>query len=162
MADLVSDEADVLSALDYPDVWVQGDLRLPLTYQFEPGSDADGVTVHVPLAVLNRVAPEGFDWQVPGLRQELVTALIKSLPKPLRVRCVPAPDTRRAVLAVVEPRTPAAARRARGRAAQHSSASTSGAEDWQLDKVPDHLRMTFRVEDDARPHARRGQGPGRR
>ena len=48
MADLVSGEAAALSALDYPDVWVQGELRLPLTYQFEPGADADGVTVHIP------------------------------------------------------------------------------------------------------------------
>jgi ATP-dependent helicase HrpA len=62
----VSDAADALSAFDHPDVWVQGDLELPLTYQFEPGSEADGVTVHVPLAVLNRVSPEDFDWQVPG------------------------------------------------------------------------------------------------
>ena len=147
MADLVSDDADVLSALDHPDVWVQGDLTLPLTYQFEPGSDADGVTVHIPLAVLNRVAPEGFDWQVPGLRQELVTALIKSLPKPLRVRCVPAPDTAAAVLAVVEPRS-----RPLLDALETELLNTKRvdirAEDWDWSKVPAHLRMTFRVEDE--------------
>ncbi len=147
MADLVSDDADVLSALDHPDVWVQGDLTLPLTYQFEPGSDADGVTVHIPLAVLNRVSPEGFDWQVPGLRQELVTALIKSLPKPLRVRCVPAPDTAAAVLTVVEPRS-----RPLLDALETELLNTKRvdirAEDWDWSKVPPHLRMTFRVEDE--------------
>jgi ATP-dependent helicase HrpA len=146
MADLVSGEAAALSALDHPDVWVQGDLRLPLTYQFEPGSDADGVTVHIPVDVLNQVSPEGFDWQVPGLRQELVTALVKSLPKPLRVRCVPAPDTAAHVLAVVEPRS-----RPLLDALETELLNTKRvdvrAEDWQLDKVPDHLRMTFRVED---------------
>ena len=148
LGDLVSDEADVLSALDHPDVWVQGDLKLPLTYQFEPGSDADGVTVHVPLAVLNRVAAEGFDWQVPGLRQELVTALIKSLPKPLRVRCVPAPDTAAAFLAVTEARS-----RPLLDALESELLNTKRvdirAEDWDLSKVPPHLRMTFRVEDAA-------------
>jgi ATP-dependent helicase HrpA len=147
ISDLVSDEADVLSALDHPDVWVQGDLALPLTYQFEPGSEADGVTVHVPISVLNRVTAEGFDWQVPGLRQELVTALIKSLPKPKRVRCVPAPDTAAQVLAVVEPRS-----RPLLDALESELLNTKRVdirrEDWQLDRVPDHLRMTFRVEDD--------------
>jgi ATP-dependent helicase HrpA len=146
IGDLVSAEADVLSALDHPDVWVQDDLRLPLTYQFEPGSDADGVTVHVPLDVLNRVSAEGFDWQVPGVRQELVTALIKSLPKPLRVRCVPAPDTAAQVLAVVEPRS-----RPLLDALESELLNTKRvdirAEDWDLSKVPPHLRMTFRVED---------------
>jgi ATP-dependent helicase HrpA len=147
LGDLVSDEADVLSALDHPDVWVQGELRLPLTYQFEPGSDADGVTVHVPLAVLNRVSPDGFDWQVPGLRQELVTALIKSLPKPLRVRCVPAPDTAAAFLAVVEPRTRPLLDALETELLNVKRVDIR-AEDWDLSKVPPHLRMTFRVEDD--------------
>jgi ATP-dependent helicase HrpA len=146
LGDLVSDEADVLSALDHPDVWVQGELKLPLTYQFEPGSEADGVTVHIPLAVLNRVTPDGFDWQVPGLRQELVTALIKSLPKPLRVRCVPAPDTAAAVLAVVEPRSRPLLDALETELLNVRRVDIR-AEDWDLSKVPPHLRMTFRVED---------------
>ncbi|MCW2679717.1 MAG: ATP-dependent helicase HrpA [Frankiales bacterium] len=148
LGDLVSDEADVLSALDHPDVWVQGELRLPLTYQFEPGSDADGVTVHIPLAVLNRVTPDGFDWQVPGLRQDLVTALIKSLPKPLRVRCVPAPDTAAAFLSVVEPRSRPLLDALESELLNVKRVDIR-AEDWDLSKVPPHLRMTFRVEDAA-------------
>src|SRR5699024_10314124 len=60
-------DADAVSGADFPDTWHQGDLTLPLTYQFEPGTDADGVTVHVPIAVLSRLRPEGFDWMVPGL-----------------------------------------------------------------------------------------------
>ena len=146
MADLVSGEAAALSALDHPDVWVQGDLRLPLTYQFEPGSDADGVTVHIPVDVLNRVSPEGFDWQVPGLRQDLVTALIKSLPKPLRVRCVPAPDTAANFLSVVEPRSRPLLDALETELLNVKRVDVR-AEDWDLSKVPDHLRMTFRVED---------------
>ncbi len=65
-----------------------------MTYQFEPGADADGVTVHIPLQVLNQVTDEGFDWQIPGLREELVTELIRSLPKPIRRHYVPAPELR--------------------------------------------------------------------
>jgi ATP-dependent helicase HrpA len=64
---LMREEAGAVSEADYPDAWVQGELSFPLTYQFEPGTDADGVTVHMPLAVLNQVTPAGFDWQVPGL-----------------------------------------------------------------------------------------------
>ena len=79
---------------DYPDVWTQrrGDtaIELPLTYRFAPGEPLDGVTVHVPLSGLNQVRAEGFDWQIPGHRRELVTALVKSLPKDVRRRSHPA------------------------------------------------------------------------
>ena len=81
-----------------------GDLALPLTYQFEPGSEADGVTVHVPLAVLGQLDPEPFGWQVPGLREELVTALIRSLPKAMRRSYVPAPNFATAALAALADR----------------------------------------------------------
>lgn len=77
---------------EYPNYWQQEALKLPLTYQFEPGSAADGVTVHIPLSLLNQVKEEGFDWQIPGLREELIIALIKSLPKSLRRNFVPAPN----------------------------------------------------------------------
>ncbi|HSK26224.1 MAG TPA: ATP-dependent RNA helicase HrpA [Jiangellales bacterium] len=148
--DLVSDEATEVSAADYPDTWAVGDLRLRLTYQFEPGSDADGVTAHVPVEQLNQVAPEGFEWQVPGLREDLVTALLRSLPKAVRRQLVPAPDVARAVLPrlvpatepPVEPLLPRLARelhRLRGVVVEAS--------DFDLARVPDHLRVTFRVED---------------
>ncbi|RZQ59709.1 ATP-dependent RNA helicase HrpA [Amycolatopsis suaedae] len=144
---LVNERAAEVSATDFPDEWAQGTLRFALTYQFEPGADADGVTVHVPLAVLNQVTPDGFDWQVPGLRQELVTALIKSLPKPTRRNLVPAPDTAAAVLAGADP--------ARGPLLDVLSdelARLRGVdvppEAWQPGAVADHLRMTFRVVDE--------------
>ncbi|HTE74224.1 MAG TPA: ATP-dependent RNA helicase HrpA, partial [Actinomycetes bacterium] len=81
---LVREGASRVNDADFPDAWVRGGLQLPLTYQFEPGTDADGVTVHVPVAVLNRLTPSGSDWQVPGLRLEVVTALLRTLPKDLR------------------------------------------------------------------------------
>src|ERR1700722_8460644 len=74
---------------------------LPLSYEFAPGEPGDGVTADIPLAELNQVNPADFGWQVPGLRQELVTELIRSLPKALRTAFVPAPDTARAVLPVL-------------------------------------------------------------
>ena len=150
---LLNEKAGDVRVQDYPDIWAVGDLRLPLTYTFEPGSDADGVTVHVPLSVLNRVPSAGFDWQVPGLRAELVTALIRALPKPVRVQLVPAPDTAAAVLADLvpadRPLTDVLGQellRLRGVDVPHDA--------WQLDRVPPHLRLTFAVEDGGRTVAR--------
>ena len=74
-----------------------------MTYQFEPGAAADGVTVHIPVQVLNQVVDDGFDWQVPGLRAELATALLKSLPKSTRRHFVPTPDHAAAALADAQP-----------------------------------------------------------
>ncbi|HEX6919343.1 MAG TPA: ATP-dependent RNA helicase HrpA, partial [Actinomycetes bacterium] len=145
---LVRDEADAVRAADYPDTWTQDDLCLRLTYQFEPGADADGVTVHVPVQVLNRLRPDGFDWQVPGLRLDLVTAWIKSLPKALRRSLVPAPDTARTLLGHV---TPYAGREplldAMGRELLRTTGVTVPHDAWDVTRVPDHLRVTFRVED---------------
>ena len=148
---LVRAGADRVSETDYPDVWSAGDLWLLLTYQFEPGAAADGVTVHVPLAVLNRLAADGFDWQVPGLRLELVTAMIRSLPKSLRRSFVPVPDTARAVLeritsyAGVQPLPEVL-----GRELRAMTGVTIPHVAWDLSRVPAHLTMTFRVEDDDR------------
>ena len=146
---LVRDDAARVDADDYPDTWRQDDLSLALTYQFEPGSAADGVTVHVPLAVLNRLRPDGFDWQVPGLRLDLVTALVKSLPKDLRRHFVPAPDTARAVLSGIEERAgerPLTDEMAD--ALRRTAGVTVPRDAWGLERVPAHLRVTFRVEDE--------------
>ena len=77
----------------YPDAWHQGDLTLALTYVFEPGRLDDGVSVQVPIEVLTRLRPEGFDWLVPGMRPQLCVATIRALPKRVRRQLVPAPDT---------------------------------------------------------------------
>jgi ATP-dependent helicase HrpA len=148
---LLREDASSVSDDDFPDHWVVGDLALPLSYQFEPGTAADGVTVHIPLPVLNRVSTQGFDWQVPGLRLELVTALLRSLPKALRRSFVPAPDHARALVdssgrldgAPAEPLTAAVARGLRAR-----TGVVVPPEAWDVERVPDHLRMTFLVEDE--------------
>ncbi|MEU5883352.1 ATP-dependent RNA helicase HrpA [Spirillospora sp. NPDC047279] len=144
---LINESADDVSEADYPDVWQHGPLRLRLTYQFEPGTDADGVTVHIPVQVLNQVRPDGFDWQVPGLRTELVTELIRSLPKQLRVNFVPAPDFARRVLERVSPRTEPLLD-ALERELTAMSGVTVAREAWDQSRLPAHLHLTFRVVDD--------------
>ena len=143
---LINESAEDVSEADYPDVWKQGPLRLRLTYQFEPGADADGVTVHVPVQVLNQVRPDGFEWQVPGLRAELVTELIRSLPKRLRVNFVPAPDYARKVLDRLAPRTEPLLD-ALGRELTAMTGVPVPREAWDPSRLPSHLRMTFRVVD---------------
>ncbi|MFI5955753.1 ATP-dependent RNA helicase HrpA [Cryptosporangium sp. NPDC051539] len=138
-------ELDIATA--YPDYWDADGVRLKLTYQFEPGTSADGVTVHLPLAVLNQIEPDPFGWQVPGLRHDLVTAMIRSLPKEIRRNFVPAPDVARAALAGMSPEDgplpvalAAELRRLTG--------ISLPVDAWQDDRIPDHLSITFRVEDE--------------
>ena len=130
---------------DRPDTWQAGDVALPLTYRFEPGAADDGVTVHVPIDVLARLGGDEFAWQVPALREELVTALIRSLPKDLRRNFVPAPDTARAVMAGIdpgaEPLLDALQRELRRR-----TGVLVPIDAFDLDKLPPHLRVTFSIE----------------
>ncbi len=96
--------ADV-DAKSRPSSWKQGELRLPLTYRFEPGAPDDGITAHVPLAALGQLRPVGFEWLVPAFRAELLTALIRGLPKDIRKPLVPVPDLVAEILASVKPRS---------------------------------------------------------
>ncbi|MBU8807565.1 ATP-dependent RNA helicase HrpA [Mycolicibacterium goodii] len=132
-------------AADHPDTWRAGDLELPLSYRYEPGAADDGVTVHVPVGVLARLGGENFAWQVPALREELVTALIKSLPKDLRRNFVPAPDTARAILPHIDPGA-GSLLDAVQRELRRRSGILVPVDAFDLDKVPPHLRVTFAVE----------------
>ncbi|MFB6789072.1 ATP-dependent RNA helicase HrpA [Streptomyces olivaceus] len=146
---LINEKAGAVTKDDYPDSWRQGPLKFRVTYQFEPGADADGVTVHVPLQVLNQVADEGFDWQIPGLREQVVTELIRSLPKPIRRHYVPAPNYAQAFLdravPLQEPLAVTMARELKRRVGVPLEA-----EDFDWAKVPDHLKITFRIVDERR------------
>jgi ATP-dependent helicase HrpA len=144
---LTRDDAGRVSAESYPQVWRQGDLELPVTYQFQPGAAADGVTVHVPIAVLNQIRVDGFDWQVPGLRDELVTALLKSLPKVTRRHFVPTPNHAAAAVADANPDSGAPLTEELSRVLHARTGVRVPTEEWDLDRVPDHLRITFSVED---------------
>jgi ATP-dependent helicase HrpA len=130
---------------DHPTTWHQGDSDLPVTYRFEPGSPQDGVTVHIPVDRLNQVTEAGFDWQVPGFREELVTALIRSLPKAVRRHLVPAPDHARAVLPDLALGT-GPIERALAEALQRRSGVAVAESDFDWARVPDHLRITFSVD----------------
>ncbi|TFD85051.1 ATP-dependent RNA helicase HrpA [Cryobacterium psychrotolerans] len=167
--DLLTMTADALVAEDTPEVdeslfpptWQQGDQRYALGYRFEPGADDDGVTVRVPLALLARMSPAGFDWQVPGLRAELVTALIKSLPKAIRRNVVPAADWAARLLTELPPAPGVVSTVSTGSAVSETAFTETLAAliqkliyvpvaraDFDLSRVPAHLRMTFSVVDE--------------
>ena len=145
--DLVGDAAASLDQRALPEAWQQGEETMRLSYVFDPGSERDGVTVHVPLKRLPQLRPIGFDWLVPALRLELITALIRSLPKELRRQLVPVPELAAAVLERLQPRREPVLdalacelERMRGVRIPRDA--------WDLDRLPPHLRMTFRVEDE--------------
>ncbi|MFI5060962.1 MAG: DUF3418 domain-containing protein, partial [Actinomycetales bacterium] len=139
----------------FPPVWRQGDQQLTLRYRFEPGAEDDGVTVQVPLALLAGLLPDGFDWQVPGLRQELVTAMIKSLPKAIRRLVVPAGDWATRLLGELNEAAGMRSHQGEHPAAtladtlaatinRLTSSRVTGAE-FDLDRLPAHLKPTFQV-----------------
>jgi ATP-dependent helicase HrpA len=143
--------AGQVRAEDYPDeVRLTQGLTLPLSYAFAPGAADDGVTVDVPLAVLDGVAEatsgESLAFTVPGLREELVTALLRTLPKQLRRGLVPIPDRVREVLPHIDPGEPLLP--ALERELRRATAVTIPPDAWAPQQVPDHLRATFRVLDD--------------
>ncbi len=153
--DLLEGEARS-DASDFPTRWTQGDQTLTLAYRFEPGAPDDGVAVIVPLALLASVRPDGFDWQVPGLRPDLVTALLRALPKSIRRHVVPAADWAARFADDLAgagpenhaglPTTTLAA--ALAKLVQRVANQLVSADDFEMDRVPAHLRPTFRVVDD--------------
>lgn len=134
---------------EFPREWRHGDQKLKLRYRFDPGAEDDGVTVSVPLPLLPRIEGSDFERLVPGLREELTTALIRTLPKAIRKHVVPAADWARTLLAAVEPRlqdgaalTELLAEEIRRRTSVQVTAA-----DFDTTKLPQHLTPTFRVID---------------
>ncbi|MCK3655639.1 ATP-dependent RNA helicase HrpA [Pasteurellaceae bacterium Macca] len=144
---LMNEKANNVSELDFPNFWHQGELKLKLHYQFDIGSQADGVTVQIPLPLLNQVEPDGFDWQIPGLRQELIIALIKSLPKSLRRNFVPAPNYAEAFLSRVTPFAKPLLVSLSDELRRMTGVLVEP-EQWDLSQLPAHLRLQFRVIDE--------------
>ena len=154
--DLLADAADELDIGAYPEVWTSASpglagagTGLSLSYAFEPGSESDGVTIDIPLKTLNQARAEEFSWHVPGLRLELVTELVRSLPKNLRRELVPAPNVAREVLADLAD-TSVMERDVRdvvSRELLRLRGVRVSPEDFDLDRLPAHLRVTFRVMD---------------
>ncbi|MFT4125704.1 MAG: ATP-dependent RNA helicase HrpA [Gordonia sp. (in: high G+C Gram-positive bacteria)] len=145
------DPADVagdlpISGADFPDVWQQGQTRLELRYRFCPGAADDGVTAIIPRELLPHVRSAGFDWLVPGLREELATELVKTLPKQLRRTMAPAQRFADLALSRLTPRSEPLIR---GLARELSAITrhTVRPEDFAVDRLPAHLRMNFAVTD---------------
>jgi ATP-dependent helicase HrpA len=132
----------------YPTTWTQADMVFPLTYRFDPGAADDGVVVHVPLALLGRLTTDGFDWQVPGLRADLVAALMQTLPKDIRRQLIPAAETTAAAYQQLEVTDePLAVALARAVEAVVPSVRVPPRA-FDATRVADHLRMTLAVHDD--------------
>jgi len=135
---------------DRPPLWRHSgppSLDLSLSYRFDPGTAADGVTVHVPLASLGEVRETNFEWLVPAFRQELLVALLRMLPKQLRTPLVPIPDTAAALLANVKPRS-GPLLEVLAETIERLRGVRIGPADWSLDDLPAHLRMSFSVENE--------------
>ncbi len=141
---------------DFPARWRQGDQVLSLAYRFEPGAPDDGVTAIVPLALLAQLRPDGFDWQVPGMRDELIAGLIRSLPKAIRRHVVPAADWAARFAEELDGQgpeshdglPPATLRGALAARIQRIASQPVTEADFDLERVPGHLQVSFRAVDE--------------
>jgi len=145
-SDLRRDGSTTMESSDFPDSVEFGSLRLPLEYRHEPGDPDDGVTVTVPIAALPQVSEERIRWLVPGLLRELMTALIRTLPKRLRVRFVPAAEYADGACEAL-PFGEGALLERLGRHLHRLTGSPIAASDFRVDNLPTHLRMNIRVID---------------
>ncbi|CAM3856778.1 ATP-dependent RNA helicase HrpA [Nocardioides zeicaulis] len=156
---LTNEAAGEVRERDFPTQWHDSDeagLTFPISYHFEPGAADDGLTIDVPVATLNRIDADDFSWLVPGLREELVTELIRSLPKNLRVSMVPAPNTAREFLAATPPGAEPLLD-ALERFARSTRSLVIDRDAWDWSKVPAHLQPTYRVVTEEGSEAGRGK-----
>jgi len=154
---LLNESSNELSAAEYPDFWQQGSITLPLSYHFSPGEIDDGISVIVPIALLNQVQEEGFDWLIPALREELAIALIKALPKTLRRNFVPAPNYAQACLAAM-PTEQGDLKAALAKQLLRMTGVRLPEEAWHDITLPIHLTMNFQVVDDKGKLLKQGRG----
>jgi ATP-dependent helicase HrpA len=141
-------ESPGIGAREFPAELEVAGHKLRLTYRFVPGDAADGVTLHVPLALVNAVPAARCEWLVPGLLPEKIAELIRALPKALRRNFVPAPDFARAFAEAESPRDEPLAAALAAYLARVTGVAI-GAGDFAPAELPAHLRMNFRIHDDA-------------
>ncbi|MFQ1008836.1 ATP-dependent RNA helicase HrpA [Gilliamella apicola] len=141
---LIKQSAQLVNLSDFPDFWYQDNFKLALDYQFDIGHNRDGVTIKIPIDLLNQIKNRGFDWQVPGFRKDLIIALIKSLPKSLRRNLVPAPNYAEAFLERIKTTDQPILESLENEFRKMTGVKITS-EDWQLDQVPDYLKMTFSI-----------------
>lgn len=143
---LITDEDPTITDEAFPSRWTHGSITLELSYVFSPGDPMDGVSVLIPVPLLANMDTEGFDWLVPGLREELVTELIRSLPKALRRTVVPAPDfARRALPRLIPYAGPITQQLAD--ILRELGGQGINAQDFQISTLPEHLRMNYAAID---------------
>jgi ATP-dependent helicase HrpA len=154
-ADLMQHSAEEITAERFPDRLQVGATALPLEYRFEPGEPVDGLTLVVPLPLINQVTPERLDWLVPGLLEARITALLRGLPKSIRTAIVPIPDTAARLAARLSADLAAGSApvdRPLTQVVAELLAATVGLripEDaWDGEAVPTHLRMKVRLIDE--------------
>ena len=144
---LQDDEPDV-SSQDFPDQMEFSGVVLPLKYNFKPGSDTDGVTLAVPVSLLNRISSAQCEWVVPGLLKEKIIALIKSLPKQQRRNYVPAPDVAAQMQKSLVNHTHESLLDALAQGLKKVSSEPLSRSDFQINQLPGYLTMRFEVLDD--------------
>ncbi|MCA9152490.1 MAG: DUF3418 domain-containing protein, partial [Planctomycetales bacterium] len=145
--DLVQEQVAERSRTQFPDELTVGNLVLPVAYHFEAGADDDGVTISVPAAAVHQLDPRQLDWLVPGLIEEKVVALMRSLPKALRRNFVPVPDTARQIVSELDFGNGTFLDVLAQKLSQYAQERVAVA-DFDLDKLPTHLRMNVKVLDD--------------
>lgn len=145
---LLEVEVQELSDADLPTSWSYDGQQFNLSYRFDPGAIDDGVTVEVPVAVLAGLQSDPFEWLVPGMRQELITELIRSLPKSIRKNVVPATDWAKKVLTLL-PEVPSGELLSLlAKTLRELSGVPISAQDFDPAKLPSAMRMTYRVVDE--------------
>ena len=142
---LLNKSSGELSIKEYPDTWQQNNLTLPLTYHFSPGDIDDGISVVIPVALLNQCQDEGFDWLIPALRYDLVVALIKALPKALRRNFVPAPNYAQACLENMTNDSQVSLVDALAKQLLRMTGVRLPDDVWQDIVLPVHLTMNFQI-----------------
>ena len=141
---LLNEDSKTITKAEYPDIWQQGNLSFALSYHFTPGDIDDGVSVNIPLGILNQVQEQGFDWQIPALRYELIIALIKGLPKALRRNFVPAPNYADACIAAII-QDENTLQQAVAKQLLRMTGVRLSDESWQDLDLPVHLQMNFKI-----------------
>ncbi len=147
LARVMHADAHAVSADAFPDQLHIGASALPLDYHFDPGHGADGVTLVVPLPLVNQVSPQRLEWLVPGLLEERVAALLRGLPKQQRKRFVPIPDTAARVVKRLQP-SDRPLLQALGEVLYALTGERVPEDAWDADVVPEHLRMKVRLVDE--------------
>ena len=160
MSDLMRHEAAAVTAEAFPDKLQIGATALPLEYHFDPGHAADGLTLVVPLPLINQVSPERLEWLVPGLIEERIVALLRGLPKAIRTRFVPIPDTAARIAARMVP-SDRPLIQALGETIKELTGTQVPEDAWDQTAIPEHLRMKVRLVDDRGQQIAIGDDPVR-